>query len=118
MKRLFLYVLILAQLGMSTVTFAKGKAILKNQNLKLYKGEVKVLRIGDVDRVAVGKGKILSTYSTKKGQLIILDEKAGETLVHVWGKDGWERKLFIQISESNPKSAESEVKSLLKNATG
>ena len=118
MKRLFLCVLVLSQLALSGVAMAKGKVILKNQYLKLYKGEVKVLRIGDVDRVAVGNGKLLSTSITKKGQLIILAEKAGETLVHIWGKGGWERKLRIQISESNPKSAESEVKSLLKNANG
>lgn len=120
MKRLFLFfnILILTQLSMSGVVMAKGKVILKNQSLKLYKGQVKVLRIGDIDRVAVGDGKLLSTSITKKGQLIILAEKAGETLVHIWGKEGWERELKIQISESNPKSAESEIKSLLRNANG
>ena len=118
MKRSFLFfcILILAQMNLSGVAMAK--VVLKNQHLKLYKGEVKVIKIGNVDRVAVGDGKILSTSITKNGQLIILAEKAGETLVHIWGKDGWERELIIQISESNPKSAESEIKSLLRNATG
>lgn len=79
MKRLFLCILVLSQFALSGVAMAKGKVVLKNQYLKLYKGEVKVLRIGDVDRVAVGNGKLLSTSITKKGQLIILAEKAGET---------------------------------------
>lgn len=120
MKRLILIfcVLILTQISMSGTAIAKKKFILKNQFLKLYKGEVKVIRIGAIERVAVGNGKILSTSITKKGQLIILAEKAGETIVHIWGKDGWERELKIKISESNPRSEESEIKSLLRDAPG
>ena len=120
MKRLFLFfcIIVLTPLSMSGIAMAKEKAILKNQHLKLYKGEVKVIKIGEIDRVAVGDGKLLSTSITKKGQLIILAEKAGETLVHIWGKGGWERELKIQISESNPQSSEVEIKSLLRNSTG
>ena len=118
MKRLFLFISILMMAQLSLSGIAMAKVVLKNQYLKLYKGQVKVIKIGNVDRVAVGNGKILSTSITKKGQLIILAEKAGETLVHIWGKDGWERELKIQISESNPRSAASEIKSLLRNATG
>jgi len=116
MKRLsfLFYVLVLAQLAMSSTTLAKS--ILKNQYLTLYKGEVKVLSIGQVDRVAVGNGKLLSTSITKSGQLIILAERAGETIVHIWGKDGWERDLKVKISELNPRSAEKEISSLLRDA--
>ena len=118
MKRLTLLfcVFILTQLSLSGVAMAKKKFVLKNQYLKLYKGEVKVVKIGAIERVAVGNGKILSTSITKKGQLIILAEKSGETIVHIWGKDGWERELKIKISESNPRSEESEIKSLLRDA--
>ncbi|MFK5915021.1 MAG: pilus assembly protein N-terminal domain-containing protein [Woeseiaceae bacterium] len=120
MKRLILFFcfFLLAQMSMSGAAMAKKKFILKNQYLKLYRGEVKVIRIGAIERVAVGNGKILSTSITKKGQLIILAEKSGETIVHIWGKEGWERELKIKISESNPKSAESEIKSLLRDAPG
>lgn len=118
MKRLtfLFYVLVIAQLAMSATTMAKST--FKNQSLILFKGEVKVLSIGQVDRVAVGNGKLLSTSITKSGQLIILAEKEGETIIHVWGKAGWERELKIKISSSNPKTAESEIKSLLRDAPG
>ena len=120
MKRLILFfcVFVLAQMTMSGAAIAKKKFILKNQYLKLYRGEVKVIRIGAIERVAVGNGKILSTSITKKGQLIILAEKSGETIVHIWGKEGWERELKIKISDSNPRSEEREIKSLLRDAPG
>ncbi len=95
---------------------AKPRVVLKSKYIRLFAGEVKVLRIGQVERVAVGNGKIISTSITKKGQLIILAEKAGETIAHLWGKKGWERDLIIQVSESNPKSVEGEVKQLLRDA--
>ena len=118
MKRSILYfcAFIVAQLLVTNAVLAKQKNILENQVLTLYKGEVRVLKIGDVDRVAVGDGKLLSTSITIKKQLIILAEKPGETIVHVWGKEGWERELKIKIVESNPKTAESEIKSLLRDS--
>ena len=120
MKRVivFFMLLFMAQLTVSGVATAKNKFVLKNQYLKLYRGEVKVLRIGEIERVAVGNGKVLSTSITKKGQLIILAEKQGETIIHIWGKAGWERELKIKISQSNPKSEESEIKSLLRYSPG
>ena len=120
MKRVIMFIMILFMVGltMSGTAIAKKKFVLKNQYLKLYKGEVKVLKIGEIERVAVGNGKVLSTSITKKGQLIILAEKQGETIIHIWGKAGWERELKIKISQSNPKSEESEIKSLLRHSPG
>lgn len=120
MKRLTLFscVLVMIQLFFSSAVYAKKKVILKNMYLRLYQGEVRVLKIGNVERVAVGNGKLLSTSITKTGQLIILAEKKGETLIHVWGKAGWERDVKIQVSELNPRSAIREIKSLLRNTQG
>ncbi len=120
MKRVILLLVLisLGQVGVLSSTLAKSSGILKNQSLKLYRGEVRVLKIGEVDRVAVGNGKILSTSITKKGQLIILAEKTGETIIHIWGKKGWERDLKIKISPSNPQTAVSEIRALLHDSKG
>ncbi len=120
MKRVILLLVLITvgQVSFVSSTLAKTKSILKSQYLKLYRGEVKVLKIGEVDRVAVGNGKILSTSITKKGQLIILAEKTGETIIHIWGKGGWERDLKVKISPSNPQTAASEIKALLKDSPG
>jgi len=118
MKRVILLLVFISLGQFISPAFAKGKSILKNQYLKLYMGEVKVLKIGEVERVAVGNGKILSTSITKKGQLIILAEKTGETIIHIWGKNNWERDLKVKISPSNPQTAAAEIKSLLRDSPG
>ncbi len=119
MKRVIILLVLfgVGQLGFMLPASAKSK-IIKNKFISLYMGEVRVMKIGEVDRVAVGNGKILSTSITKKGQLIILAEKKGETLIHIWGKKGWERDLTIQISASNPLTAATEIKSLLRDVSG
>ncbi len=88
----------------------------KSQTLNLYIGSVKVMKIPNIERVAVGNSKLLSTSLTTKGQLIILPEKYGETTIHIWGKPGWERKLRVKISKNNPTSAVSEIRSLLQDS--
>ncbi len=119
MKRVIILLVLLSvgQVSFMPTVDAETK-MLKSKFLSLYQGQVKVLKIGEVERVAVGNGKLLSTSITKKGQLIILAEKKGETIIHIWGKDGWERDLIIQISESNPLTAASEIKSLLRDVSG
>jgi len=100
----------------SSLSWAASKAIPRSQTLNLYIGSVKVMKIPNIERVAVGNSKLLSTSLTSKGQLIILPEKYGETTIHIWGKPGWERKLRVKISKNNPTSAVSEIQSLLQNS--
>jgi len=91
---------------------------LPTRSLNLYAGEVRVLKIKDVDRIAVGDGKLLSTSITKSGQLIILAETAGETVLHMWGKTGWERNYIVRVAPSNPRSAVGEMRTLLSDVNG
>ncbi|HEY3486553.1 MAG TPA: pilus assembly protein N-terminal domain-containing protein, partial [Gammaproteobacteria bacterium] len=69
--------------------------------MQLYVGEVKVLKVGGVDRVAVGNGDLLSTSILKNGQLIILAEAEGETQLHIWTTDKKERQIKVTISKSD-----------------
>jgi len=103
------------------LTLSIHSSVAKNlptRSLNLYAGEVRVLKIGDVDRIAVGNGKLLSTSITKSGQLIILAENAGETAIHMWGKTGWERDYIVRIAASNPRSAVGEIRTLLSDVNG
>ncbi len=94
-----------------------GEWIPENQTLSLFVGDVRVIRVGNAERVAVGNGKLLSTSLTGRGQLIILPEKEGETLIHLWGKTGWERNIRVRIAKSNPRTAVAEIQNLLRDAT-
>ena len=77
-------------------SFARGI-----EKMTLYVGEVKVLAIKKVDRVAVGNGSLLSTSITENGQLILLAEGQGDTGLHIWHRDGSERDIQLYIQPSN-----------------
>ncbi len=88
------------------------------ERMQLYVGEVKVLKVGEVDRVAVGNGKLLSTSILKNGQLIILAEEEGETKVHIWTIDKKERQIKVTISKADAPRQVGEIQSLLKGLPG
>jgi len=71
------------------------------ESIMVFIGEIKILEVGDVDRVAVGNGKLLSTSMLDNGQLLILAEAAGETTLHIWYSDGAESDLKITIVEKD-----------------
>ncbi len=66
-------------------------------SINVFVGEIKILEVGDVDRIAVGKGSTISTTLMDNGQLLILAEEEGETSVHLWYADGAESDLKVQV---------------------
>jgi pilus assembly protein CpaC len=93
-------------------------SILAQERMSLYVGEVKVIRVGDVDRVAVGDGKLLSTSILKNGQLIILAEAEGETKLHIWTIDQKERQIKVMIGKNDAQRQVEEIRSLLRGLPG
>jgi pilus assembly protein CpaC len=91
---------------------------LAQEKMSLYVGEVRVIRVGNVDRVAVGNGELLSTSILKNGQLIILAEGEGETKLHIWTTDKKERQINIIISKGDAQRQVGEIQSLLKGMSG
>jgi len=108
--------LLLMLVTLSAHTWAAKKR--PSSTLNLYAGEVRVLKIPGIDRIAVGNGKLLSTSITKSGQVIILAETAGDTVIHMWGKTGWERNFIVRVAQSNPNSAVGEIRTLLSDVKG
>jgi len=71
------------------------------ESILIFIGEIKILEVGDVNRVAVGNGALLSTSMLDNGQLLILAEAAGETTLHIWYSDGTESDLKVSIVKKN-----------------
>jgi pilus assembly protein CpaC len=88
------------------------------EKLTMYVGEVKVIKVGPVERVAVGKGDLLSTSILKNGQLIILAEAEGDTKLHIWTKDGKERQIKVTVNKSDSDRQLGEIRSLLSGLPG
>ncbi len=66
-------------------------------SINVFVGEIKILEVGAVERVAVGKGSLISTTLLDNGQLLILAEEEGETSVHLWYTDGAESDLKVHV---------------------
>ena len=86
--------------------------------LSLFIGEIKILEVGAIDRIAVGQGDLLSTSILDNGQLLILAEKNGETTVHIWYSDGAESDIKIQILTVDTHRIITELETLLADLRG
>ncbi|HEX5056722.1 MAG TPA: pilus assembly protein N-terminal domain-containing protein [Gammaproteobacteria bacterium] len=106
------------QILLALVLCAVYAQALAQERMALYVGEVKVIRVGSVDRVAVGNGDLLSTSILKNGQLIILAEAEGETKLHIWTTDQKERQIKVLISKGDAGRQVSEIQSLLRGLPG
>ncbi len=67
-------------------------------NLKV--GEMRILRPGDIERVAVGDAEIISSSLLKNGQLLVFGEAPGVTTMHLWLRNGQESNLEFTVEES------------------
>ncbi|MEM7469339.1 MAG: pilus assembly protein N-terminal domain-containing protein, partial [Pseudomonadota bacterium] len=67
-------------------------------SINLRVGEVKTLRPGAIDRVAVGNAEMLSTSLLKNGQLLVFGEAEGVSSLRVWLLDGKEihYEVFVE----------------------
>ncbi len=82
-------------------------------SVSMFAGEIKILEVGSIDRVAVGNAGLLSTSMLDNGQLLLLAEKEGETTVHIWYSDGAESDLKVQILASDNTRVVHELRTLL-----
>lgn len=87
-------------------------------SIVMYMGEVKVLEIGKVDRVAIGNSKVASNSILPNGQLVILADAVGVTTVHIWLEDKTEKDFEIIVNKKAILDNYQELSSLLKNVPG
>jgi len=95
----------------ATIGFASDR-------ITAFVGEIKVLEVGAVNRVAVGNSGLLSTSLLDNGQLLLLAESVGETTVHIWYSDGTESDVIIQILDVDTHRVITELETLLADLRG
>ncbi len=61
------------------------------ERFDMYIGEIKILKLGNIERIAVGSPSVLSNSLLNSGQLILIAEEEGSTNVHVWFSNGTEK---------------------------
>ncbi|MEX2524210.1 MAG: pilus assembly protein N-terminal domain-containing protein [Gammaproteobacteria bacterium] len=87
---------------------------------ELFAGEIKILQVKDIKRIAVGNASLVSTSLLTNGQLLLIGEAPGNTNIHIWFNDGTEDDITIRIKEGYGTLAHKadEVRSLLQDVKG
>lgn len=88
--------------------------------INLYVGEVKILKVGNIDRIAVGNASLISTSMLNNGQLLLIAEGEGDTNVHIWFNNGKERDITVRVQAKYGTLEEKmwEIQELLQDVDG
>jgi Flp pilus assembly secretin CpaC len=80
--------------------------------LALQAGEVRVLGIPGVARVAVGDGKILNAVSTDDREVIVFARKPGFSTLHAWTADGQAYRYAVEVAPEGARQLQDELRGL------
>ncbi len=105
-------------LGLMMVAHAHAQTRVLPSVLTLYEGESSVLTAPDVERLSVGKSKMLSTTLLKSGEIVLTADAVGETNLQVWFANGRRENLSVVVVASNGWRESMEIKGLLGDIPG
>lgn len=89
-----------------------------NQRMTMSVGEIKLLRLSPIERVAVGQSSVLSTSLLENGQLLLLGEAEGTTTVHLWFENGREAQYTVRVAEKDQATMAQTLNNLLQGIDG
>lgn len=81
--------------------------------VELYVGQVHLIRAGELKRVAVGNGKVIQATALDGGQVLVIPEAAGQSTLHLWGKDGTETSFAISVVPADANRLLDEIRAML-----
>lgn len=84
----------------------------------LQVGDVRVLSIPGVARVAVGDGKVLNAVSTDDREVILFARKAGFSTLHAWTADGQRHRYAVEVVAEGTRQLQEELRSVLERIPG
>lgn len=81
--------------------------------LSLQVGEVKVLAIPDVARVAVGDGQVLNAVTTDEKEVIVFARHEGSSALQIWSANGQRHLYQVEVAPEGTRQAQEELRSVL-----
>jgi Flp pilus assembly secretin CpaC len=120
MKRAFRYLwrTVLVMLMMAASDAASAAPEPAETLLTLQVGDVRVLGIPGVARVAVGDGKVLNAVSTDDREVIVFARKAGSSTLHAWTADGQRHRYVVEVSPEGTRQLREELRGVLERIPG
>ena len=87
------------------------------QRVDLFVGDSRVLAVRTA-RVAVGNGKVLTVSPVSAGQLVLIGESPGSTVLQLWLRDGRQHRVVVTVSASDLDATLQAVRELLAGVEG
>lgn len=81
-------------------------------------GEVSVIGLSGVARIALGNGALVKATVVDDREIVLLAESAGSTIMHVWLRNGRQITYELQILASRADRALEDLQALLKETPG
>ncbi len=98
--------------GMTGVIMPVQAAGITQRNLELYDGQVTILPVDGVTRVAVGNGTIIGV-TTLKNQIILIGRGVGTTDLDIWRRDGSLTAYHIFITPFDNRQTYNQLQAIL-----
>jgi len=71
------------------------------ERIELYVGEIKILKLGNIERIAVGNPAIVSNSMLNDGQLVLIAEAEGSTNIHIWFNNRSEKDYMVHVTSTS-----------------
>ena len=85
---------------------------------KLQVGDMRVLSVPNVARVAVGDGHVVNAVTTDEKEVIVFARNEGTSAVQVWTIDGSRSEYLVHITPEGVRQAKAELRQLLSKIPG
>ncbi|MBP6018822.1 MAG: pilus assembly protein N-terminal domain-containing protein [Burkholderiaceae bacterium] len=105
-------------LAVALITLLIPASALADIGLKMQVGEVRVLAIPDVARVAVGDGHILNAVTTDEKEVIVFARNEGSSAMQVWSSNGKSRRYQVDVAAEGTRQTQQELRTVLERIAG
>lgn len=79
----------------------------------LHIGEMRIMEIPDVARVAVGDGHVINAVTSDDKEVLVFARNPGASTLTVWTQSGGHRTFYVEVKEPMQTQAVHELKELL-----
>jgi len=97
---------------------ARSGQVVSGPPLTLYHGEVQVLDLANVTRIAVGNGEVLRAQVVASNQVVLIGEAAGTTSLRVWTRNGTQFSYQVAVRSFDIAQIVRDVQDLLAGEPG
>lgn len=107
-------------IALSWCLLVAGSAVAQpaSNEIFMFVGEVKILPVDRVSRIAVGNGKLFTTSVIGNNEMLVIAEAPGDSSLVIWSGDGSKKAYTVRISPRDAGDAYRAVSAMLRDLPG